>query len=214
MCVPKPSVLKIGVVVPYVPKLDVMKHLMTLVALFGSFALMAQLPYNPDANGDGLIGVADLQGLLATYGSEFENVIVAEDGESALLQVGMMNYFECENACDILPGFWEIPKASDLVPIMPVTSPWAWTQTPDNLQITEQYMVSYFRDPPELVFSIFPGTNRRCYCAAKQLPRMEYSYCEGGNIEECTSTKVQEGWYPLGGISTHENLGTPRVDTK
>ena len=53
-----------------------MKHLLTLHALFRSSSLpmgqnLDHLPYNPDDNGDGLIGVADLQGLLANYGNEF-----------------------------------------------------------------------------------------------------------------------------------------------
>ena len=49
-----------------------MKHLMTLVALFGSFVLMAQNPnYNPDANGDNIISVSDLTSFLANYGNSF-----------------------------------------------------------------------------------------------------------------------------------------------
>ena len=48
-----------------------MKHLMTLAALFVSSLAMAQIPtfpWNPDGNGDGLIGSSDLIGLLTVYG--------------------------------------------------------------------------------------------------------------------------------------------------
>ena len=68
------------------PKLNPMKHLLTLTALLISSLAMGQfpnLPYNPDENGDGLIGVVDLQGLLANYGNEFASAVVSEDGESS-----------------------------------------------------------------------------------------------------------------------------------
>ena len=50
------------------PKLNTMKHFVTLVACFTSFIALAQNPnYDPDSNGDNLIGVADLASLLAVY---------------------------------------------------------------------------------------------------------------------------------------------------
>ena len=63
-------------------------HPRTLAALLfvalttESAAQSFPLPYNPDENGDGLIGVADLQGLLSNYGSEFSGAVISEDGES------------------------------------------------------------------------------------------------------------------------------------
>ena len=47
-----------------------MKHLMTLAALFVSSLAMAQMPYNPDANGDNMVGSGDLLTFLTFYGSE------------------------------------------------------------------------------------------------------------------------------------------------
>ena len=45
-----------------------MKHFVTLVACFASFIAVAQNPnYDPDSNGDDLIGAADLTSLLAVY---------------------------------------------------------------------------------------------------------------------------------------------------
>ena len=44
-----------------------MKHLLTLVALLISSLAMGQMPYNPDSNGDDLIGATDLISLLGLY---------------------------------------------------------------------------------------------------------------------------------------------------
>ena len=54
-----------------------MKHLLTTGALCLAFAVGAQtaqidLPYNPDADEDSLIGTTDLLPLLALFGGEFE----------------------------------------------------------------------------------------------------------------------------------------------
>lgn len=51
-----------------------MKNVLILAIVLASVCAHAQfpnLPYNPDENGDGLIGVVDLQGLLANYGNDF-----------------------------------------------------------------------------------------------------------------------------------------------
>lgn len=49
-----------------------------------------------------------------------------------------------------------------------------------------------------------------CYCATTEAPKVEYCYCEspggwddGSSIQECASSKVADGWYPLGGIQSH-----------
>lgn len=45
-----------------------MKHFLTLAALIASLAALAQNPnYDPDSNGDDLIGAEDLQSFLAVY---------------------------------------------------------------------------------------------------------------------------------------------------
>lgn len=48
-----------------------MKHLLALMALCVAFAGGAQAPYNPDSDGDSLIGSADLLNLLPLYGEGF-----------------------------------------------------------------------------------------------------------------------------------------------
>ena len=44
-----------------------MKHLLTLTALLVSSLAMGQMPYNPDSNGDDLIGATDLISVLGLY---------------------------------------------------------------------------------------------------------------------------------------------------
>ena len=73
-----------------------------------------QLPYNPDENGDGLIGVPDLQALLAQYGLEFNSAVLSEDAQSAIVYMGQMAHPVCNLACDNLPGFWHMSTMDDL----------------------------------------------------------------------------------------------------
>ena len=71
------------------------------------------MPYNPDENGDGQIGVADLQGLLANYGNEFVGV-VSSNG-AAMVELGELSKPECMTACHNLPGNWTIPTSKFLM---------------------------------------------------------------------------------------------------
>ena len=95
-----------------------MKYLITL--LIAALSLNAfsqgipQLPYNPDENGDGLIGVPDLQALLAQYGLEFNSAVLSEDAQSAIVYMGDMAHPVCSQACDNLPGFWHMATMHDL----------------------------------------------------------------------------------------------------
>ena len=49
------------------------KHMLILATTAAALSANAQvtLPYNPDGDANGLIGVTDLQDLLSTYGGEF-----------------------------------------------------------------------------------------------------------------------------------------------
>ena len=80
--------------------------LMMCAVSLGAAAQFPNLPYNPDENGDGLIGVVDLQGLLSNYGNEFAGVVVSEDGESAIVYMGEMAYSLCSQGCKRLPSFF------------------------------------------------------------------------------------------------------------
>ena len=180
------------------------------------------LPYNPDENGDGLIGVVDLQGLLANYGSEFSGAVISEDGESAMTFMGGMAYPLCAQACRNLPGMWEMPDIEDLGLI--------W----DEVANTNSSVNTWLKRNPStqtqgtsLFYSSGSGINEvqnvvqmddnyRCYCAAKQLPRVEYSVCsywrggEWGAADGylgCAEEKVANGWFPLGGLSNSDRTG-------
>ena len=194
-----------------------MKQLLTISALLVSSLAMGQwpsLPYNPDDNGDGFIGVVDLQGLLATYGSEFDGAIISENGESALVYVGEISHPACDNACNQLPGFWQLPRLSELTPLfedMDSSPVWLHQKSLENDGVTYNNTTSRF--PVFFPTSNFseayvaghhrPMSTYSCYCAAKQLPRVEYFTCKAScsdgaaALDACVNDKLIEGWYPL-----------------
>ena len=158
-----------------------------------------QLPYNPDENGDGLIGVPDLQALLSQYGLEFNSAVLSEDAQSAIVYMGNTIYPLCYQACDNLPGFWNIATLGDLGLVWDeITSGNAWLKKEQNstyLSILSGYNVSTTTDV---------DYNFGCYCAAHELPKVEYDYCSGGTPDSesfvgCINEKLAEGWYPLSG---------------
>ena len=189
-----------------------MKDLLTVSALLVSSLAMAQfpsLPYNPDENGDGLIGVVDLQGLLANYGSEFSSAVVSEDGESALVYMGDMGYLECKHSCNQLPGFWSLPSGEDLVPVF---SDLNTNYTNTWLSMTDFIEFPYNRGPyyrgassitnRGVEGTVDVGSNYRCYCTAKQLPRVEYELIAFAGydafVEGCQAL-TEAGWFPIQG---------------
>jgi hypothetical protein len=199
-----------------------MKHLLTISALLISSLAMGQwpsLPYNPDDNADGLIGVADLQALLANYGSEFASAVVSEDGESALVFVGSYSYPSCAENCSALPGHWRIASLEEIGPVFEdiVYSPSPevlWLRTEESHPWAGVHSGGTNASNGNFTLEQFPAvwSAKSCYCAAKQLPRVEYSQCSNcvGNmygtpsaasIAVCCNQKVAEGWYPLGGTS-------------
>lgn len=191
-----------------------------LFSAFLASSLFAQaqtltLPYNPDENADGLIGVADLQGLLAEYGNEFSAAVVSEDGEDAIVFMGNMAYPLCAQSCKNLPGMWTMPTMEDLglvwdeVYNASATSH-TWLGPSKSFSTTNGYVFEYFHsssNPLNDESSHFknstdhPQRSYRCYCAAQQLPRVEYTYCEGTDIQGCANLNVENGWYPLDGIT-------------
>jgi len=206
-----------------------MKHLLTLTALLISSLAMGQwpsLPYNPDDNADGLIGVADLQALLANYGNEFSSAIVSEDGESALVFVGSYSYPSCAENCSALPGHWRIASLEEIGPVFEdiVYSPSPevlWLRTEESHPWAGAHSGGTNASNGNFTIEQSPAVwpAKSCYCSAKQLPRVEYSYCMTYygtyNVEEiatnvaafqsCCDAKVQDGWFPLGGLAKGYN---------
>ena len=186
--------------------------LMMCAVSLGAAAQFPNLPYNPDENGDGLIGVVDLQGLLANYGNEFASAVLSEDGESAIVYMGDMDYFSCDHSCGQLPGMWQLPAARDLVLVYDVLNA---SLNFTNTWVNRDDFVEALTNPNSFPFyqgrSIWtdrdiltnePHAGYRCYCAAKQLPRVEYEFCAPfvGNVEgfrTCCQDLVSNGWYPL-----------------
>ena len=51
---------------------------------------------------------------------------------------------------------------------------------------------------------------RECFCVTKERPKVEYSYCDGGDpsdaaFTQCINEKLAEGWYPLSGFPNHHD---------
>ena len=194
-------------------KTNLMKHLLTLTALLISSLAMGQfpnLPYNPDDNGDGLIGVVDLQGLLANYGNEFTSAVVSEDGESAIVYMGNSQQIQCKYDCAHLPGHWHLPEPYELVPVLNEIAwvngtgcQYAWI-TDYGKEVTGSTNFYKACDYQGALNISSAGFNdfARCYCAAKQLPRVEYFTCKAScsdgyvALDACVNEKLAEGWYP------------------
>ena len=176
------------------------------------------LPYNPDENGDGLIGVVDLQGLLSNYGSEFSGTVISEDGENAITYMGEMAYPLCAMACENLPGIWTMPKDEDLGLVWEEVSAFGsqtWLQKESSstvyLSNSNSHVYSYIEyigNGVKRYTSNVLEYSLRCYCTARQLPRVEYyncTSCSYGAFEFCVNPKVEAGWYPLGGVDREGN---------
>lgn len=67
---------------------------MTLAALFFSSLAMAQMPYNPDANGDNMVGSGDLLTFLTFYGSELIQSDLTCDYEGTVLESWVGGLFD------------------------------------------------------------------------------------------------------------------------
>ena len=199
--------------------------LMMCAVSLGAAAQFPNLPYNPDDNADGLIGVADLQTLLANYGQEFSSAVVSEDGESAIVYMELLGYFECEYACEQLPGFWQMPRPKDLVPVFSelntgacCTSVWVSFEGINTNNFNPGKWPVYQHSPLETQIEISqaaPGYLNHCYCAAKQLPRVEYDYCrvddmnnDGAHsqLKTCINSKLQDGWQLFGSSRDGEDF--------
>ena len=93
------------------PKLNTMKPFVTLVACLASFIGLAQNPnYDPDSNGDNLIGAEDLQSFLAVY-----NTILTSEQAT----IGYVTDFDSIGSLDMI-GFealtiYAVPDSVDVV---------------------------------------------------------------------------------------------------
>ncbi len=191
-----------------------MNRILSLLVLL-ALSTMAQaqspyLPYNPDENADGLIGVADLQGLLSAYGSEFSSAILSDNGNIAVVEVGNMDYYRCRSTCASLPGAWSIVNENSVGLVLDEIVYQAFFDAPVSGSGNTVYYVTSNGESYGST-GLSADIERECFCYAKQRPRVEYSYCSGGTPSEeafnqCISEKLAQGWYPLSGFPNHHDI--------
>ena len=168
--------------------------MMMFAVSFGAAAQFPSLPYNPDENGDGLIGVADLQGLLSQYGAQFSAAVLSDDQESAIVFMGNISYPECAVQCANLPGHWQMPRIEDLGLIWDDivgtgTQTFTWLKDSNdarNYQANENILdYEYIRSGTgtgnpwdhEHEAHASPNHDYACYCAARQMRKVEFDQC-------------------------------------
>ena len=205
-----------------------MKHLVTCLALGIACAAGAQVngfepPYNPDSNADAFIGTHDLMDLLSAFGSAFEpeNIYVSTDSMHMLvLAAEEITYPECTGVCAAMGNQWRMANMTDFGRYSNVIpSGDAWLNEPDWINnrilngtsnfwplLGSSWGVNFVAN------SNLPVNGLWCYCATQERPKVEYSSCtscdtQGGStvtastLQACIDIKVQDGWYPLGGVS-------------
>ena len=216
-----------------------MKHKALILLFLGScFVMRAQnviLPYNPDGNNDQLIGVSDLQDLLAIYGTEFSAAVVSDDGSSAIVNLGNASYPQCLASCRSLPGRWHMATLeefgliwTDFLNAAPNVE-WddhhvAWIDHPaaqgaqgGPVPIT---LIRQTDNGPEIQVDGAPdgieplGLEMACYCGVQELRKVEYFTCsancsEGvGALDDCVNAKAEEGWLPFGSPNQQQVYST------
>jgi len=189
--------------------------LLLLAAFFVIPAVWGQnipIPYNPDENADGLIGVADLQGLLALYNTEFASAVLSDNENFAVVDMGTANYVNCVTGCAQLPGHWALVDESSAGLVVEQfaidANVRAWV-TLRGFNYGSGYgnlLNPVLKNTGEVYLSSNSSyIERGCFCVAKQRPKVEYDYCTGGapddaSFNQCISEKLADGWYPLSGF--------------
>ena len=152
----------------------------------------SQLPWNPDENGDGVIGVSDLQGLLSQYGQEFSAAVLSENGENAVVNMGDMQYPVCASTCKNLPGFWSVASLEDLGLVWSTVSGYTWLKRVDSSPFPGILGGS------DTIYQQLYAAGATCYCATHERPKVEYSIiATGADIttrRELVSEAALEGW--------------------
>ena len=171
-----------------------------------------QFPYNPDENNDGFIGVNDLTGLLANFDEEFSAAVLSENGEVAVTYVGDMPYPPCVQSCRNLSGIWHVISYDDLGIIWddildPNLTTWVDEYDRSGLAVAEvaaTFFTTYNfgSNLPGIKISQDGLGDRRCYCVARQLPRIDYEVVVAPSEQSFRSAcqaLTAEGWLPVAG---------------
>ena len=200
-----------------------MKHFVTFIVILTPLIALAQtpqLPFNPDENGDGLIGVADLQSFLALYNTEF-SAAVSNNG-IAFLNLGALNKPDCITACNNLSGKWKVSQFNEVYlnwqlfadaiggwdPDAGGTSNdseyfWLTTGKSDDL-MSESPDAGRFDDGGSSYWEIDSsglsnGSSFQCVCSITERPKIEYQRIAQDGSDTYMNTIVNEflneGWY-------------------
>ena len=210
-----------------------MKHFMTALVCLFAMNMSAQtgfveFPYNPDSDGDDLIGTADLIDLLALFGLEFseEDLYLNDDSTTAIYYAGSMMFSDCFRNCSQLPNNWKIPSAEQIMQFdLGLLNDYAlWLDGPMSYHpecgSTEHYTINTVGR----IMREDYDNSYNCYCYTHERPKVEYSYCEGGSpvsLTSCIDEKLAAGWIPLSGwpyshdVQAHDgnNGNTPTIST-
>ena len=207
-----------------------MKYLITLLIAALSLNAFSQVslpfPYNPDSDGDQLIGVTDLQSLLSSYGQEFLSGSFQFSGDStlALTNVGVLDYFTCKRSCKQLDGQWEVLRFENVILLSEQLESFAVANQTSGFHTDQMERLEVGSDG-NVYFNLDTnmwGTNggdawleeRNCVCQTSTVPYIEYSLCTStysfDDLLDCVNTKLSEGWLPLGGITRGGNASLVR----
>ena len=188
-----------------------MKRLVALMICAVSLGAAAQfrLPYNPDENGDGFIGVADLQSFLTNYGNEFVVENLSLVNETALYYLGVKSRYQCPQEVQNLTGNWSVLDLKHLMQNFDVIANMAFEEAPstptyflrdsDNFQEWGYLALNgtnYGPDWSEGWFYLGVGTttltsssansyvgplagSTHCFCYLEENPKVEYCFCNG-----------------------------------
>ena len=197
-----------------------------------------EFPWNPDADGDDLIGVNDLVSLLSVYNTAFseEGLYLSADSASAIYYLGKLPYVLCSQGCANLPGAWKIPSSHEIFSMFDGLADtrtgsqnisWHWVKTDfdlgnytngPNTSATALCNMQSSNSSPQYVYTLVSEPireSRGCTCYSQERPKVEYSFCNvkqyANNVDgsdsnviafqDCCDSKVQDGWYPLGGLT-------------
>ena len=208
-----------------------MKHLMTLLALVvavtaGAQTGIVQFPYNPDADGNNLIGFSDILEILTLYGSEFSpeyTCYLNGDSSHVLIETGEMNYVSCLGSCANLGHGFSMANLTDIgrhMQDIPTSGSeiWILDSQMESIDFELQYphvpTLKYFSDYNSwsIDFDQNFSPSGRCFCASSENRKVEYFWiCENWNNVCCTeaaedllSIQINEytaqGWWPLGRV--------------
>ena len=187
-------------------------------------AQFPNLPYNPDENGDGLIGVVDLQSFLAVYGNEFTNLLTAEGGGVAFhLSEDLLSWTECNTYCAKLPGDWQLVSRAivnthldEMQMLMPLSTNgsdyWWNASSPENPRTCrwEDETTSNGGNIISWSNSSINSYPYQCMCMIEERATIEYFTCKAScsdgaeALDECVNLKALEGWLPLSTPSTQQ----------